>query len=60
MDELASDSKVKIAGSDIDGIARGKIISKDKFVKIIKSGMGFCDVVFVFKYLLIIGMGLYG
>lgn len=41
-----TDNRVKIAGADIDGIARGKVISADKFKKIIKSGMGFCDVVF--------------
>jgi hypothetical protein len=42
------DDRVKIAGTDTDGIARGKIISRDKFLKIINHGMGFCDVIFVF------------
>jgi glutamine synthetase len=41
-----NDDRVKIAGADTDGIARGKIISKQKFLKIIKDGMGFCDVIF--------------
>ena len=49
IDFLSTDTKVKIAGSDIDGIARGKVISKDKFLKIIKDGMGFCDVIFVIE-----------
>ena len=42
------DDRVKIAGADTDGIARGKIISRDKFLKIINTGMEFCDVIFVF------------
>lgn len=38
--------KVKIAFTDIDGILRGKYISTEKFLSIIKSGSGFCDVIF--------------
>jgi glutamine synthetase len=38
--------KVKIAFSDIDGILRGKYISSEKFLSVIESGMGFCDVIF--------------
>ena len=38
--------KVKIAFTDIDGILRGKYISSEKFLSIVESGMGFCDVVF--------------
>lgn len=38
--------KVKLAVSDIDGILRGKLIHKEKFLSILKSGFGFCDVVF--------------
>jgi glutamine synthetase len=38
--------KVKFAASDIDGILRGKTISIDKFLQIVESGGGFCDVVF--------------
>ena len=38
--------KVKLAITDIDGILRGKVISKDKFLSAAKSGFGFCDVVF--------------
>lgn len=39
-------SKVKVAIADIDGILRGKIMHKEKFLSAIKNGFGFCDVVF--------------
>jgi glutamine synthetase len=38
--------RVKIAFTDIDGILRGKYISTEKFLSVIESGMGFCDVIF--------------
>lgn len=38
--------KVKIAFADIDGILRGKYISREKFLSVVKSGSGFCDVIF--------------
>lgn len=38
--------KVKIAIADIDGILRGKVIHKDKFLSILEDGFAFCDVVF--------------
>lgn len=38
--------KVKIAFADIDGILRGKYISTEKFLSVLESGMGFCDVIF--------------
>ncbi len=41
-----SDDRVKVAITDIDGILRGKIIHRDKFLSAIESGAGFCDVVF--------------
>ena len=44
--ELSKDTKVKVVGCDMDGIARGKIMSVEKFLKIQSSGFGFCDVVF--------------
>ncbi|KYQ91189.1 glutamine synthetase type I [Tieghemostelium lacteum] len=37
---------IKVAGSDIDGILRGKYIEKDKFESACKGGFGFCSVVF--------------
>lgn len=37
---------VKVAASDIDGILRGKYISVDKFLSVLKGELGFCDVVF--------------
>ncbi|WP_299578269.1 glutamine synthetase family protein [uncultured Sunxiuqinia sp.] len=39
-------NKVKFAVADIDGILRGKTISKDKFLEAAEGSMGFCDVVF--------------
>ena len=38
--------KVKVAVSDIDGILRGKLLHKDKFLAAVEGGFGFCDVVF--------------
>lgn len=43
---LADDTKVKLAGVDVDGQLRGKLISKKKFLGIAKEGFGFCSVVF--------------
>ena len=43
---LEKDSKVKVAGVDIDGVLRGKVISKKKFLSVAKSGFGFCSVIF--------------
>ena len=37
---------VKFAFADIDGILRGKVIHKDKFIAGLDAGYGFCDVVF--------------
>lgn len=39
-------NKVKLAISDIDGVLRGKFVSKEKFLSIVEGGFGFCDVVF--------------
>lgn len=41
-----SAGKVKIAVCDIDGVLRGKYISTEKFLSVVSSGLGFCDVVF--------------
>ena len=38
--------KVKLAITDIDGILRGKVIHRDKFLSVAEKGFGFCDVVF--------------
>ena len=38
--------KVKFAFADIDGVLRGKIISREKFRAGLADGYGFCDVVF--------------
>lgn len=37
--------KVKVAVTDIDGILRGKVMRRDKFLSILEGGFGFCDVV---------------
>jgi glutamine synthetase len=38
--------KVKLAVADIDGVLRGKYISAEKFVSVLKETLGFCDVTF--------------
>ena len=38
--------KVKLAVTDIDGILRGKYISVEKFLSVVESNLGFCDVIF--------------
>lgn len=43
---LQNDTKVKVAGVDVDGILRGKLMSKKKFLSIASDGFGFCSVVF--------------
>lgn len=43
---LANDTKVKVAGIDVDGILRGKLMSKNKFLSIATEGFGFCSVIF--------------
>ena len=43
---LEDDTKVKVAGIDVDGILRGKLVAKKKFLSIAKNGFGFCSVIF--------------
>ena len=43
---LKNDIHVKVAGVDVDGVLRGKLMSKKKFLSIAESGFGFCSVVF--------------
>jgi len=46
---LANDTKVKVAGVDIDGVLRGKIMAKSKFLACCKESppqFGFCSVIF--------------
>ncbi|CEP16287.1 hypothetical protein [Parasitella parasitica] len=45
-ENLANDTKVKVAAVDIDGLLRGKVMHKDKFLHVAKSGFGFCSVIF--------------
>lgn len=42
----SDDNRVKVAVADIDGVLRGKIMRKEKFLDAIESGSGFCDVIF--------------
>lgn len=39
-------AQVKLAFADVDGILRGKVIRKEKFLETLDSGLRFCDVVF--------------
>lgn len=43
---LKHDGAVKVAGVDVDGILRGKLMAKKKFLSIAREGFGFCSVVF--------------
>ncbi|KAL5093883.1 hypothetical protein Trisim1_009359 [Trichoderma cf. simile WF8] len=43
---LEHDTKIKLAGLDVDGILRGKLVSKKKFLSIATAGFGFCSVIF--------------
>ena len=43
---LKDDTGVKVAGTDVDGMIRGKLMSKNKFLSIAQSGFGFCSVIF--------------
>ncbi|KAF9500507.1 glutamine synthetase/guanido kinase [Pleurotus eryngii] len=44
---LENDIKVKVAGVDVDGVLRGKFMSKEKFLSAASSdGFGFCSVIF--------------
>lgn len=45
-DLLVNDIKVKVAGIDADGVLRGKIMSKDKFLSIASSGFGMSSALF--------------
>lgn len=38
--------KIKVAIVDIDGVARGKFMSREKFISALNSEFGFCEVVF--------------
>ncbi|KAF7529210.1 hypothetical protein G7054_g9917 [Neopestalotiopsis clavispora] len=45
-EHLAHDHKVKVGGIDCDGILRGKIISKEKFLSSLKGGFGMSSALF--------------
>jgi glutamine synthetase len=37
---------IKVGGFDMDGVLRGKYISREKFLSAAEHGLGFCDVIF--------------
>jgi glutamine synthetase len=43
--EQRSISHIKVGVFDIDGVMRGKYMSRDKFFSSLDKGFGFCDVV---------------
>ncbi|CEL01760.1 Putative Glutamine synthetase [Aspergillus calidoustus] len=43
---LKNDTRVKLAGVDADGMLRGKLVSKKKFLSVVEDGFGFCSVIF--------------
>ncbi|KAI9016390.1 hypothetical protein CLU79DRAFT_837685 [Phycomyces nitens] len=43
---LESDKRVKVAAIDIDGVLRGKVMQKKKFLQVAEDGFGFCSVIF--------------
>ncbi|KAB2570539.1 hypothetical protein BFW01_g11335 [Lasiodiplodia theobromae] len=43
---LKDDAAVKVGGIDVDGILRGKLMAKSKFLSIAEAGFGFCSVIF--------------
>ena len=43
---LQHDNKVKVAGIDCDGILRGKIMAKDKFLSSVGKGFGMSSAIF--------------
>lgn len=43
---LKDDRAVKVAGIDVDGVLRGKLMAKKKFLSIAAEGFGFCSVIF--------------
>ncbi|CAI7670116.1 unnamed protein product [Penicillium manginii] len=45
-DVLQHDRMVKVAGIDVDGQLRGKLMQKKKFLSIATEGFGFCSVIF--------------
>jgi glutamine synthetase len=45
MVEEGGHANVKVGVADIDGVLRGKYLSKDKFFSALEKGFGFCDVI---------------
>src|SRR5829696_6893919 len=43
--EEGGHANVKVGVADIDGVLRGKYVSREKFFSALEKGFGFCDVV---------------
>ncbi|KAI9682510.1 MAG: hypothetical protein M1829_000302 [Trizodia sp. TS-e1964] len=43
---LKHDTKIKVGGIDVDGVLRGKLMSKNKFLSVANEGFGFCSIIF--------------
>ncbi|MFL5165811.1 MAG: glutamine synthetase family protein [Microvirga sp.] len=43
--EEGGHAHVKVGVTDVDGILRGKYVSRDKFFSALEKGLGFCDVI---------------
>lgn len=43
---LANDIKIKVAGIDLDGVLRSKVMHKDKFLSSLSTGFGMSSVLF--------------
>lgn len=41
-DILKHDIRVKVAAVDIDGVLRGKVLHKTKFLQVVQDGFGLC------------------
>ena len=53
IESLLADRKIasiKIGGFDIDGVLRGKYISREKFDSAVEKGLGYSDVIFGWDY----------
>ena len=44
--EAAGARNIKLAVTDLDGVLRGKYVSRAKFLSALEKGFGFCDVIF--------------
>ncbi|KAH8690267.1 putative glutamine synthetase [Talaromyces proteolyticus] len=43
---LQNDTRIKVAGVDTDGVLRGKVMAKEKFLSTVENGFGFSSAIF--------------